>query len=32
VKRPSGAPVVLVGVQMSVLGLYLPPLFGTPLV
>ena len=28
--RPSGALVVLVAVQLSVLGLYLPPVFVTP--
>ena len=28
--RPLGAPVVLVAVQLSVTGLYLPPLAGNP--
>jgi hypothetical protein len=28
--RPAGAPVVLVAVQLSVLGLYLPPVFKRP--
>jgi hypothetical protein len=28
--RPAGAPVVLVAVQLSVPGLYLPPLFKRP--